>query len=215
MYSFVLNRCGEPVSGVDDGITGQGKDFLAYHLYQQIVVAGRQVATPHTSLKKQVSTNHQMVGGIVQRDAPVAMARGIEHLQALVSKANLIALVQEARGCRHLIHRQAKRYGVGVGLVIDAHATLMAPYRGVECASTPVVARDMINVRVRVDEALDRQVVCFHVLFQLLVLITLTIARVHNYRFARVIVQHQRIHLYGIKMKCPYRQILRHIRQIP
>lgn len=91
----------------------------------------------------------------------------------------------------------------------------MAPHGRVECVGAPVVAGNVVNVRVRVDDAFHRQMMRFHILFKLLVFIALTIAGIHDHRLVRVVVQHQRIYLYGIEMKCPNGHILHFLRQIP
>ena len=204
----------EAVPGVYDGVAGQGEDFLADHLEQQLMVAGREVAAADAALEEHVAADEKLVGGIVQADAAVAVSGRIEHAEALAAEADLVALFQEPGRCGHVIHRYAKCDGVSVSLVIDTHTTFMAPYRHVEMRSAPAVAGNMVDVRMRVDDGFYFQMVGFHVFFELLVFETLAVARVDDDRLARFVVQYQRVDLYGIEMKGAYRHSLKPLRQI-
>ena len=202
------------VSGVDDGVVGQGEDFLADHLEQQFVVAGGEVAAADAALEEHIAADEEFVGGVVEADAAVAVAGRVEHAEALVAEADLVTLFQEPGRCGHVIHRYAKCDGVCVSLVIDTHTTFMAPYRHVEMRSAPAVAGNMVDVRMRVDDALHGQMVRFHVFFQLLVFVTLAVARVDDDCLARFVVQDQCVDLYGVEMKGAYRHSLKPSRQI-
>ena len=202
------------MSGVDDGVVGEGEDFLADHLEQQLVVAGGEIAAPYAAFEEYVAADEKLVGGIVQTDAAIAVARGVEHAEALAAEADLVALLQESGRCGHVVHRNAKRDGVCVSLVVDAHSTFMAPYRHVELVGAPAVAGNMVDVRVCVDDGLHGQMMRLHVFFELLVLVTLAVARIDDDRLARLVVQNQRVDLYGIEMKSAYRHVLKRLCQI-
>ena len=92
------------VSGVDGGVVGQGKDFLADHLQQQFMVSGREVAAAHAAFEEHVAADEELVGGIVQTDAAIAVAGGVEHTEALAAEADFVALLQILVWCGHFIH---------------------------------------------------------------------------------------------------------------
>jgi len=204
----------ETVSRVDDGIVGQGEDFLSDHLKQQFMVASRKVAAADAALEKYVAADEEFVGGVVEADAAVAVAGRVEHAEALVAEADLVALFQEPGRRGHLVHRQSECDGVCVGLVVDAHASLMAPHRHVEMVGAPMVASNVVDVRVRVDDGFHGQLMRLHVFLELLVLKTLAVARVDDYRLTRLVMQNQRVDLYGVEMKSAYRHSLKPLRQI-
>ncbi len=205
----------ETVSRVDDGIVGQGEDFLSDHLKQQFMVASRKVAAADAALEKYVAADEEFVGGVVQADAAVAVAGRVEHAETLIAETDFVALLQKSGWCGHLFHRQSECYGVSVSLVVDAHTSLMAPYRHVEMSGAPFVAGNMVDVRVRVDNGFDCQMMGLHILLELLVLKTLAVARVDDYRLTRLVMQNQRVDLYGVEMKSAYCHSLKPLRQIP
>lgn len=114
MCFFVTNGGVRSMPGIDDGIFGQGEYFFLYHLHQQCVAAGGKVAAPHAALENKVSANHEIVGGAIQGDTAVAVAWGVEHLQALCSEAHLVALMEKLGRCGHVVHRESERHGVSV-----------------------------------------------------------------------------------------------------
>lgn len=201
MIFFVTDGCIGTVTGIDNGIIGQGEYFFLYHLHQQSMASGGEIAAPHTALEDEVPANHEIVGSAVQGDASIAVSRGVEHLQALCSEAHLIALVEELGGSGHIIHGESERHGVSIRFVINGHAGLMTPYRRIELTGTPVIARNMINVRMCVHNTYHLQLVCHDIFLELRILVALTIAGIHNKRLASVVMQHQRVHLNGIEMK--------------
>ena len=214
MCFFVCYGCIGPVSGVDDGVVGQGEDFLADHLEQELMIAGREVAAADATLEEHVAADEEFVGGVVQADAAVAVAGRVEHAEALVAEADLVTLFQEPGRRGHLVHRQPECDSVSVSFVVDAHTSLMAPHRHVEMVGAPVVACNMVDVRVRVDDGFHGQMMCLHILFELFVFVTLAVARVDDNRLTRLVMQNQRVDLYGIEMKDAYRHILKRLRQI-
>jgi len=211
---FVCYGCIGPVSGVDDGVVGQGEDFLADHLEQQLMVAGWEVAAADTAFEEHVAADEEFVGSVVEADAAVAVAGRVEYAEVLVAEADLVALFQKPGRCGHLVHRQSECDGVCVGFVVDAHASLMTPYRHVEMGGAPFVAGNMVDVRVRVDDGFYGQLMRLHVLLELLILKTLAVARVDDYRLTRLVMQNQRVDLYGVEMKGAYCHSLKPLRQI-
>lgn len=215
MCFFVTDGCIRSMTGIDHGIVGQGEYFFLYHLHQQSVASGGEVAASHAALKNEVATNHEVVGSAIEGDAAVAVSRGVEHPQTLCSEAHLIAFVEKLGGSGHIIHGETERHGIGIRFVIYGYAGLMTPHRRIELTGTPVVARNVIDMRMRVHDADHLQLMRHDVFLQLRILITLTIPGINNKGFAGVVVQHQGIHLNGIEMKGADRHIPRLLCQIP
>lgn len=203
--AFVTDGCGVAVSGVDGHIVTEGQYFAFDHVNEEEHVAGWQVGASHAALEDEVAADDVAVGGIVEGDTAVAVAGGVEHLQALAAEADFVAFVQESVRSGHFVGHNAECGAVGIGFVVDGHAGIVAEERGVEFTHAPTVARDVVNVRMRVDNVSDGKLVGFYVLLQLRVFVRRAIARVHNYCLATLIVQYHRVYHDGVEMESPNR----------
>ncbi len=198
---FVPHAGRVAVAGKDGYLVGQGQDFLADALQKLLAVAGGQVAAAYTQLENQIAGENHLVVGAVQTDAAFAVAGRVQHVQMLVAECQGFALLDVAVGGGHILQFEAEDRRVGVCAVVFLHSRLVQQDVNTVFFLAPRISRYVVEMRMRIDDVLDIQVVVGHVFTDLSIFVKPAVARIDNHRLSCLIRQDISVHHQRVEVK--------------